>query len=79
VDGSGACITEETSFDLTHSVNGIGGKTVIFSVWQSVERYTIVDAEGNPYTDPSYTFEDFGSAEVRGDHEVLQSAIFDYE
>ena len=77
--GSTRTITEETTVHVTHTVNGLDGKTVIFSVWQSVERYTIVDAEGNPYTDPSYTFEDFGSAEVRGDHEVLQSAIFDYE
>jgi hypothetical protein len=77
--GSTRTITEETTVEVTHTVSGIDEKTVIFSVWQSVERYTIVDAEGNPYTDPSYTFEDFGSAEVRGDHEVLQSAIFDYE
>jgi hypothetical protein len=28
---------------------------VIFSVWRSVERYTFVDADGNPYADPHYT------------------------
>ena len=72
-------VTEETSETVTHQVTGLDGKTVIFSVWRSVERYTIVDELGNPYTDPAYTFADLGSAEVRGDHEVLQSAIFAYQ
>lgn len=72
-------ITEETAVTVTHELSGIQGKTVIFSVWQSVEAYSFVDENGDPYTDPSYTFADLGNLEVRGDHEVLQSAIFDAE
>jgi hypothetical protein len=53
--------------------------TVIFSVWRLVERYTIVDALGNPFTDPNCTFGNLGSVEIRGDHEVLRSAIFAYQ
>lgn len=70
-------VFEQESETVTHQVTGISDKTVIFSVWQSVERYTFVDAEGHPYTDPGYTFADLGMMEIRGDHEILQSAIFD--
>ncbi len=70
-------VSEEESVEVTHQVTGIDGKTVIFSVWRSVERYTFVDADGNVYTDPNYTFGALGEVFVRGDHEVLQSKAFD--
>jgi hypothetical protein len=72
-------VWEETSETVTHQASGLEGKTVIFSIWQSVERYTFVDAEGSPFTDPAYTFTDLGELVVRGDHEILQSAIFDHQ
>lgn len=72
-------IDEEESVAVSYQVTGIEGKTIVFSVWQSVERYSFVDEAGQPYTDPSYTFSDLGNAVVRGDHQILQSAIFDYE
>lgn len=71
-------VTEEESEEVTHTVTGLAGKTVIFSVWESVEQYSFTDAEGNPYTDPNYTF-DLAPMPIRGDHEVLQSAIFEAE
>ena len=75
---SSVTVTEQEDLSVTHTVTGIDGKTIIFSVWQSVERYSFVDEDGNPYTDPNYTFDDLGNLEIRGDHEILQSAIFDY-
>lgn len=72
-------VTEEESTEVTCEISGIEGKTIIFSVWQSVERYSFVDENGEPYTDPNYTFSDLGTIEIRGDHEILQSAIFDYQ
>jgi hypothetical protein len=71
-------VSEEESEEVTHTVTGLTGKTVIFSVWESVEQYSFTDAEGNPYIDPNYTF-DLAPMPIRGDHEVLQSAIFDAE
>lgn len=75
--GESVEVTEEVSESKEYTVTGLTGKTVIFSVWESVERYSFVDAEGKPYTDPNYTFSDLGTTAIRGDHEVLQSAIFD--
>ena len=72
-------ISEEETVEVSHTITGIEGKSIIFSVWQSVERYTFVDENGDPFTDPSYTFKDFGEAVVQGDHEILQSAIFDHQ
>ena len=74
--GESVEITEEESESRQYTVTGLTGKTVIFSVWESVERYSFVDADGNPYEDPNYTFSDLGTTAIRGDHEVLQSAIF---
>jgi hypothetical protein len=72
-------VTEESSVTVTRTVTGIEGKTVIYSVWSSVERYTIVDANGEKYTDPNFTFADLGSTEIQGEYEWLSSTIFDYE
>lgn len=72
-------IQEQESTTVTHEVSGIEGKTIIFSVWESVERYSFCDVDGDPYTDPNYTFEDIGYAEIQGDHQILQSAIFEHE
>lgn len=72
-------ITEETSVEVTRTMNGIDGKTVIYSVWTSVEHYSFVDADGNPYTDPNFTFDDLGNAEIVGEYEWISSTAFDYE
>lgn len=72
-------VTEEESVSAEYTITGIEGKTIVFSVWRSVERYTFTDENGNPYSDPNYTFGDLGYAEIRGDHEILQSALFDYQ
>jgi hypothetical protein len=72
-------ITEEESVEVTRTFSGIDGKTVVYSVWTSVERYTIVDKNGNPYTDPNFTFEDLGTALVQGEYEYISGTQFDYE
>ena len=36
---------------------GETGKIVHFQVWELVERYTITDPSGEPFTDPNYVFE----------------------
>lgn len=72
-------VTEEESTSVTRTITGMNGKTVIYSMWGSVERYTVVDANGNPYTDPNFTFSDLGDTEIRGEYEWLQSTAFDYE
>jgi hypothetical protein len=69
-------VNEEHSTTVTRTVSGIDGKTVIYSVWSSVELYMIVDAEGNPYTDPNFTFADLGTTEIKGEYEWLSSTIF---
>jgi hypothetical protein len=77
--GSEKEITEETSVEVTRTMSGIDGKTVVYSVWTSVERYSIVDKDGNPYTDPNFTFEDLGTALIQGEYEWISSTQFDYE
>ena len=72
-------ITEETSVTVTKTMTGSEGKTVVYSVWTSVERYTFVDQDGNPYTDPNFTFSDLGSSEIQGEYEWISSTSFDYE
>ena len=76
--GSSVTITEETEITVTRTMAGVDGKTVIYSVWTSVERYSFVDAEGNPYVEPNYTFEDLGNAEIQGEYEWISSTTFDY-
>jgi hypothetical protein len=64
--GSTVEITEESAVEVTRTMNGVEGKTVIYSVWTSVERYSFVDADGNPYEDPNFTFTDLGNDGDRG-------------
>jgi hypothetical protein len=67
---------QETSESETQTFNGKDGQTVVYSVWTTVERYTFVDKDGNPFTDPNFTFADLGSAEILGDFERLESTSF---
>ncbi|HEU4928936.1 MAG TPA: hypothetical protein VFU38_03835 [Candidatus Krumholzibacteria bacterium] len=76
--GSQVTVTEETETTLTKTFTGQDGKTVIFSVWTSVERYSIVHENGDAYTDPSFTFSDLGNAEIQGEYEWISSTAFDY-
>jgi hypothetical protein len=69
---------QETSTAETQTFNGQDGKTVVYSVWRTVERYTFVDKDGNPFTDPNFTFADLGRAEILGDFERLESTSFPY-
>lgn len=72
-------VQDQTSVTVTRTMNGIDGKTVVYSVWESVERYTFVDKDGNPYTDPNFTFSKLGSADLQGDYEWISSTSFDYQ
>ena len=72
-------VTDETSVTVTRTMTGTEGKTVIYSVWESVEHYTFVDKNGEPYTDPNFTFGDLGSADIQGEYEWISSTAFDYE
>jgi hypothetical protein len=42
------------------------GETWVFLSWTCVDEYSISDSDGNPYTDPNYEFEDFGSVVISG-------------
>ena len=77
--GSQVTISEETETTVTKEMTGMEGKTVIYSVWTSVERYTICDANGDPYTDANFTFSDPGNALIQGEYEWISSTAFDYE
>ena len=77
--GTQTTVTEETETTLTKTFTGIDGKTVIYSVWTSVERYAFVHANGDPYDDPNFTFADLGNAEIQGEYEWISSTQFDYE
>ena len=61
--------TDTASSDITHGGPFTTSDTVYLCV---------VDEDGNAYTEPNYTFDDLGRAVIIGDHEILQSAIFDY-
>jgi len=71
-------INEETSTTVTRTMSGMDGKTVIYSVWASVERYSVVDKDGTPYTDPKFTFADLGTAKIQGEYEWISSTAFPY-
>jgi len=68
----------EKSEAQSQTFNGKDGQTVVYSVWTTVERYTFTDRDGNPFTDPNFTFADLGSAEILGDFERLESTSFPY-
>jgi hypothetical protein len=76
--GNETTVQAETSMTVTRTFNGIDGKTVVYSVWSSVERYTFVDQNGNPYTDPNFTFSSLGSAVIKGEYEWISSTSFPY-
>lgn len=68
----------ETSVEVTRTMTGTEGKTVVYSVWASVERYTIVDQDGNPFTDPNFTFT-VVPVDIKGEYEWISSTSFDYQ
>lgn len=71
-------ISKEKTVSVTQTVSGIRGKTVIFMLWELVERYSICDANGDPYTDPSFEFDpDFGTVEIQGRAISLEATEFD--
>jgi len=72
-------VQEQNSVTVTRTMTGIEGKTVVYSVWESVEHYTFVDEDGHPYTDPNFTFADLGSADIKGEYEWISSTQFDYQ
>ena len=76
--GTQVAVQRETTITETRTFNGIDGKTMVYSVWSSVERYTFVDKDGNPYTDPNFTFSDLGSAVIQGEYEWISSTSFPY-
>lgn len=43
-------VTQETTATNTYNISAPAGKMAVFSIWQLVERYTIVDAAKNPVT-----------------------------
>lgn len=77
--GESVTVTDETTVTVTRTLTGMDGKTVVYSVWTSVEAYSLVDKDGNPYTDPNFTFSDLGDTAIQGDYEWISSTQFDYE
>lgn len=72
-------VTEATSVTVTKTLTGIPDKTTVYTAWVSVERYTIVDEGGNPYTDPNYTFSELGTAVLVGSREQIASKSFPHQ
>ena len=56
--GTSETISSSTTTTQTHQVtySGAPGGAVLYSAWSSVERYSIVDSLGNPWSDPNYTY-----------------------
>lgn len=69
-------VSEQVSVTVEREVTGKDNKTIIFSVWRSVELFTIVDSLGSPYTDPDFSFTDLGYTRIVGDHEWHSSTEF---
>lgn len=70
-------LNEQSKKTIGYDFNGIDGKTTVVSVWNSVEHYEVTDKDGNPYTDPNFTFSTLGSTEIVGEYEWLSSTQFD--
>lgn len=77
--GESVTVTDETTVTVTRTLTGMDGKTVVYSVWTSVEAYSLVDKDGNAYTDPNFTFSNLGDTEIQGEYEWISSTQFDYE
>jgi hypothetical protein len=77
--GTNVTVTDEVTVTVERTLTGMDGKTVIYSVWSSVEAYSLVDKDGNPYTDPNFTFSDLGDTDIQGEYEWISSTQFDYE
>jgi|GEM_PF-4402730 len=43
-------VMQETTATNTYNISAPAGKTAVFTIWQLIERYTIVDAAKNPVT-----------------------------
>jgi hypothetical protein len=69
-------VTEEKSVTVSKTLTGIPDKTTVYSVWTTVERYTFVDKDGLPYSDPNFTFSDLGSTALVGNREYIASTSF---
>jgi hypothetical protein len=69
-------VSEESSVSFTKTVSGENGKIVHFQVWELVERYTITDSKGEPFTDPNYLFEPV-ELHIRGVAVALEATTFD--
>jgi hypothetical protein len=69
-------VSSESSESFTKTVFGEDGKIVQFQVWELVERYTITDPAGEPFTDPAFAFEPV-EFHIRGVAVALDATKFD--
>lgn len=70
-------ISQSTSTTTTHTVTGVDGKETVFMLWELDETYTITDENGDPFTDPSFTFGPTDPVVVRGVTFALDATTFD--
>lgn len=76
--GTTNTISTEESVAVSQKVSGRPGKIVVLMLWELVERYTVTDVEGNPFTDPNFRFDlNYGQAEVHGIALAVQTTEFD--
>lgn len=68
-------ITEAVTRIFKETVRGTSGKTVRFMVWELVERYTLTDENGDPFTDPNFAVRD-EALYRRGVARALQATEF---
>lgn len=75
---SSVTVSESTTETFTKTVTGKDGAIIQFMVWELVESYSFVDAEGDPLTDESFRL-DLATLERRGSAIALQSTEFPVE
>lgn len=71
-------VSEETTVTRTYECTAPADKTVVFALWQLRERYTICDADGEPWADSRFALDgDLPYLEQGLDQEYLQTIYFD--
>jgi hypothetical protein len=77
--GESVEVHDDSTVTVSRTMTGMPDKTVVYAVWTSIERYSFVDQDGNPYSDPNFKFSDLGNVAIQGEYEWISSTAFDYK
>ena len=70
--GTAVTVSRDTVKSFSRTMNGIEGKRTRFILWVLMERYSFTNADGSPFRDENYTFEEGTEDLATGKHYLLE-------